>query len=167
LTYLVLGLLVGTEHVTDLSATSSDISSRDISVVTNVSGQLSHECVTLESALYVEKGKVAHESPDLVVRLALGVKVGSSFTTTHHQTSQGVLEDLLETEAIISTASIAINSQLQDGKVDSGVQSETTLVRTEGRVELNSETPVDGNRSVIPLPSNSEVDDSLRNLNDI
>jgi len=64
---------------------------------------------------------VTHESPDLVVRLALGVKVGSSLTTTHHQTSQGVLEDLLETEAKISTARIAINSQLQDGKVDSGV----------------------------------------------
>jgi len=110
---------------------------------------------------------VTHESPDLVVRLALGVKVGSSLTTTHHQTSQGVLEDLLETEAKISTARIAINSQLQDGKVDSGVQSETTLVRTESRVELNSETPVDGDRSVIPLPSDSEVDDSLRNLNDI
>ena len=120
-THLVLGLLVGTEHVTDLSATSSDITSGDISVVTNVSGQLSHECVTLESALYIEQGKVAHESPDLVVRLALGVKVGSSLTTTHHQTSQGVLEDLLETEATISTVRIAINSQLQDGKVDSGV----------------------------------------------
>jgi len=110
---------------------------------------------------------VTHESPDLVVRLALGVKVGSSFSTTHHQTSQGVLEDLLETEATISTARIAIDSQLQDGKVDSGVQSETTLVRTESRVELDSETPVDGNSSVIPLPSNSEVDDSLGNLDDI
>ena len=110
---------------------------------------------------------MTHESPDLVVRLALGVKVGSSLTTTHHQTSQGVLEDLLETEANISTAHVAIDSQLQDGKVDSGVQSETTLVGTESRVELHSETPVDGDRSVIPLPSNSEVDDSLRNLNDI
>jgi hypothetical protein len=110
---------------------------------------------------------VTHESPDLVVRLALGVKVGSTLTTTHHQTSQGVLEDLLETEATISTARTTINSQLQDGKVDGGVQSETTLVRTESRVELNSETPVDGNRSVIPLPSNSEVDDSLRDLDDI
>ena len=167
MTYLVLGLLVGTEHVTDLSATSSDISSRDISVVTNVSGQLSHECVTLISARSFRQGRATHESPDLVVRLALGVKVGSSLSTTHHQTSQGVLEDLFETEATISTVRIAVNSQLQDGKVDSGVQSETTLVRTEGRVELDSETPVDGDRSVIPLPSNSEVDDSLRDLDDI
>jgi hypothetical protein len=47
------------------------------------------------------------------------------------------------------------------------VQSETTLVRTESRVELDSETPVNGNRSVIPLPGNSEVDDSLGNLDDI
>jgi hypothetical protein len=115
---------------------------------------------------------VTHESPDLVVRLALGVKVGSTLSTSHHQTSQGVLEDLLETEAIISTiprfqTSRSFDLQLQDGKVDSGVQSETTLVRTKSRVELDSETPVDGNSSVIPLPSDSEVDDSLRNLDDI
>jgi hypothetical protein len=47
------------------------------------------------------------------------------------------------------------------------VQSETTLVRTESRVELDSETPVDGDSSVIPLPCNSEVDDSLGNLNNL
>jgi hypothetical protein len=60
-----------------------------------------------------------------------------------------------------------LDSQLQDGKVDSGVQSETTLVRTEGRVELDSETPVDGNSSIIPLPGDSEVDDSLGNLDNV
>jgi hypothetical protein len=49
---------------------------------------------------------MTHESPDLVVRLALGVKVGSTLATTHHQTSQGVLEDLLETEAICQHGSI-------------------------------------------------------------
>jgi len=110
---------------------------------------------------------VTHESPDLVVGLALGVKVGSSLSTTHHQTSQGVLEDLLETEATISPAPTVCDSQLQDGKIDGGVQSETTLVRTKSRVELNSETPVDGDTSVIPLPGDSEVDDSLGNLDNL
>jgi len=47
------------------------------------------------------------------------------------------------------------------------VESETTFVGTESRVELDSETPVDGDSSVIPLPSDSEVDDSLGNLNNL
>lgn len=44
------------------------------------------------------------------------------------------------------------------------MESETTFVGTESRVELDSETPVDGDSSVIPLPSDSEVDDSLGDL---
>jgi hypothetical protein len=95
-----------------------------------------------------------HESPDLVVRLALRVKVATTFTTTHHQTSQGVLEDLLETQ------------KLEDGQVDSRVETKTSLVRTESRVELDSVTSVDGDGSIIPFPGDSELDDSLRDLND-
>ena len=95
-----------------------------------------------------------HESPDLVVRLALGVKVASTFTTTHHQAGKGVLEDLLETQ------------ELEDGQVDGRVQTQTTLVRTKGGVELDSVTAVDVDGSVVPLPSDSELDDSLRDLND-
>jgi hypothetical protein len=47
------------------------------------------------------------------------------------------------------------------------VESETSLVGTESRVELDSETPVDGNGSVISLPGNPEVDDSLGDLNNL
>jgi hypothetical protein len=60
-----------------------------------------------------------------------------------------------------------VDSQLQNGKVDSGVESETTLVWTQSRVELDSETPVDGDRSIVSLPNDSEVDDSLRNRDDL
>jgi hypothetical protein len=166
-THLVPCLLVGTEHVTDLSTTGTDISSRDIGVVTNVSGQLLHESVTLRISRCRCANGTTYESPDLIVGLALGVKVGTTLSTTHVQASQGVLEDLLETEAFISDAVESEDSQLQDGKVDGGVQSKTTLVRTESRVELDSETSVDSNGSVIPLPGNSEVDDSLGNLDDL
>jgi hypothetical protein len=58
----------------------------------------------------------AHESPDLAVGLALGVKVGSSLSTAHHQTSQGVLEDLLETEADISTIPLTRSKALTTSK---------------------------------------------------
>jgi hypothetical protein len=46
------------------------------------------------------------------------------------------------------------------------VQSQTTLVRTEGRVELDSVTSVDGDRTVISLPADSELDDSFGDLDD-
>lgn len=41
---------------------------------------------------------------------------------------------------------------------------EATLVRTQGRVELDTVTPVDGNRSVVALPSDAELDDTLGDL---
>jgi hypothetical protein len=71
------------------------------------------------------------EATDLVVGLALGVEVGSSLTTTHVKAGESVLEDLLETE------------ELEDGKVDGRVETETTLVRAEDRRELDTETVVD------------------------
>lgn len=153
---LVSDLLVGTEHVTNLSSSSSDISSGDISVVTNVSGQLLHKGVALGSEpLPICLGYGAtHESSNLIVGLALGVKVTSTFTTTHHQTRQGILEDLFKTQ------------EFQDGEVDSGVQSESTFVRSKSRVELNSVTSVDFDRSVVSFPGDSELDDSFGNLDD-
>jgi hypothetical protein len=93
-----------------------------------------------------------HESPDLVVRLALGVEVASTLSSTHRQTGQGVLEDLLEAE------------ELEDGQVDGGVESETALVRAESRVVLHSVASVDGDGSIVLLPRDSELDDSLGDL---
>jgi len=66
---LVADRLVGTKHVTDLTATNTNVTSGNISVGTNVSAQLLHEGVA--------------EATDLVVRLALGVEVGTTLTTTH------------------------------------------------------------------------------------
>lgn len=47
------------------------------------------------------------------------------------ETSESVLEDLFETE------------ELEDGKVDRGVKTKSSLVRTENGGELNTETGVD------------------------
>jgi hypothetical protein len=45
--------------------------------------------------------------------------------------SQGVLEDLLETE------------ELHDAQVDRGMEAQAARVRAQGGVEFNPETPVD------------------------
>lgn len=83
---------------------------RDISVRPNVPVELKHESLA--------------EPPDLAVGLALGVKVRSTLSTTHAQTSERVLEGLLETQ------------ELEDGEVDRGVQAETALERSQRRVVL-------------------------------
>lgn len=64
------------------------------------------------------------EPADFVVRLALGVKVASTLATSHHETSERVLERLLKAE------------ELQDREVDRGMESEAALVGAECRVEL-------------------------------
>lgn len=47
------------------------------------------------------------------------------------------------------------------------METETTLVRAESRVELDSVTSVDGERAVVPLPGDAELDDSLRDLHNV
>lgn len=59
------------------------------------------------------------ETTNFLVGLALGIEIGSSLTSTHVKTSEGVLEDLLETK------------ELEDGKVDRRVKTKSSLVRTE------------------------------------
>ena len=87
---------------------------------------------------------------DLVVRLALGVEVGTTLAATHVEAGKGILKDLLETQ------------ELEDREVDSGMEAETTLVRTEGRVELHTVTLVDLALALVVLPDNAELDNTLR-----
>jgi len=95
------------------------------------------------------------ELADLVVGLALGVEVASSLGTAHVQAGKGILEDLLEAQ------------ELEDGQVDGGVQSETALVGTEGRVELNAVALVDVADALVIFPDNAELDDALGNGDDL
>lgn len=115
----VADLLVLAEHEADLATGDTNVTSGNIGVGTDVLAELSHERDT--------------EAADLVVGLALGVEVGTTLTTTHVETGEGILEDLLETE------------ELEDGQVHGGVETETTLVRAESGVELDTETTVDLN----------------------
>ena len=58
------------------------------------------------------------------------------------------------------------SQELQDGKIDSGMEPQTTLVRSESRVELDSITPVDLQLSLIVLPDNPKLDNTLRGGDD-
>lgn len=113
----VADLLVLAEHEADLTAGNTDITSGNVSVLTDVLAQLGHEGDT--------------EAANLVVGLALGVEVRATLATTHVKAGQGILEDLLEAE------------ELQDGQVNGRVETQTTLVGAEGGVELDTETAVD------------------------
>ena len=64
------------------------------------------------------------EAPDLAVRLALGVKVRSTLSSTHAEASEGVFEGLFETE------------ELEDRQVHGGVETQTTFVGAEDGVVL-------------------------------
>jgi hypothetical protein len=65
--------------------------------------------------------------------------------------SEGILENLLETQ------------ELENRKVHSRVESEAALVRTECGVELNTVSAVYLDLSLIILPCDTELDNTLRN----
>jgi hypothetical protein len=99
--------------------------------------------------------KLPHEGDaelaDLVVRLALGVEVGTTLATTDVEASERILEDLLKTQ------------ELEDREVDSGVETETALVGTKSGVELHTVTLIDLALALVVLPDNTELDDTLGN----
>jgi hypothetical protein len=68
--------------------------------------------------------------------------------------SQGVLEDLLETQ------------ELEDGQVDGRVETETTLVGTESGVELDTESTVHLHHTLVVLPDDAELNNALRDGDD-
>lgn len=132
---LVANLPVLSEQETNLTAGNTNVTSGNVSVSANVLGKFGHEGNT--------------EAADFVVGLVLGIKVGTTLTTTHAQTGESILENLLETQ------------ELEDGEVDGRVETETTLVGTESRVELHTVATVDLGLVVVILPHDTELDDTL------
>ena len=86
---------------------------------------------------------------DLVVGLALGVKVGAALAAAHGKGGQAVLEDLLQTQ------------ELEHTQGDRRVKAQAALVGSNGRVELDAVTAVDLNLALIVDPGNTEHDDAL------
>ncbi len=128
--------LVLAEHEADLAPADADVAGGDVGVGTDVSAQLGHEALA--------------EAHDLVVGLALGVEVRTALAAAHGEGGQGVLEDLLESE------------ELEDPEIDGGVEAETALVGTDGRVELDAETAIDLDLAAVVHPRHAEHEDPLR-----
>ncbi len=90
------------------------------------------------------------EAHDLSIGLALGVKVGAALAAAHGEGGQAVLQDLLEAE------------ELDDGKIDGGVEAQAALVGADGGVELNAVAAVYLSNAVVVDPGNAEHDNALR-----
>ena len=92
------------------------------------------------------------EAADFIVRLSLWVKVATTLCTTHVDSGESVLEDLLKAE------------ELEDGEIDRRMETKSTLVGAEGRVELDAITALNVGLSMVIFPDDTELDDALWDL---
>ena len=79
-------LLVHSIQETDLTATDTHVTSRDILIGTDAAPELKHESLA--------------ETHDLRIGLAHGIKIRATLGTAHRKGGEGVLEGLLETEEL-------------------------------------------------------------------
>ena len=93
--------------------------------------------------------KALAESHDLVIALALGVKVTAALTAADRKTCKGVLKDLLKAE------------ELDDSEVNRRMQTDTALIGADSRIELYAVTCVYVDLTVIIDPRNAELDLTL------
>ena len=124
-----------TENITDFASTDADVACGGIGELTDVTVKLG--------------GKALAETHDLGVGLAVGVKVGAALCTAHGESGQGIFEYLLEAE------------ELNDGKVDRGVETNAALVRPDSGVELYTVAAVDMGNTPVVNPGNTEHDNTL------
>ena len=127
------------EHEAYFASADSYISCRHVSVLSDVSLKLCHEALA--------------ESHDFVVRFAFRIEIGTTFCTTHRQCGQTVLESLFESE------------ELHDAEVHARMETDSSLVWSDGTVHLYPVSSVDLHFSFIVYPRNSEHDYSFRFCN--
>ena len=89
------------------------------------------------------------EAHDLVVGLALGVKVGAALAAAHGKGGQAVLENLLQTQ------------ELEHAQGNRRVKAQAALVRSNGRVELDAVAAIDLDLALVVDPGDTEHDDAL------
>lgn len=107
---LVSEFLVRSKEEGNLASTRSNVTGRDVGVLSDVARKLLHEGLA--------------ETTDLRVRLALGVEVRTTLSTSHIQAGECILESLFETE------------EFEDGEVYGWVETKAALVGTKCRVVL-------------------------------
>ena len=74
--------LVHAKHVSNFTATYTDITGRNIHIRTQMAPQFQHEGLA--------------ETHDFRIALSARREVGTTFTTTHRQCGKGILEGLFE-----------------------------------------------------------------------
>ena len=129
-------LLILPEEVAHFSCPHTDITSRDVDFRTDITVKLVHESLT--------------ETHDFGIALAAWRKIGTSLTSPHGQCGQCIFECLLKTK------------ELQYGKVHGRMETQSTLIRADGTVELYPITQVDLNLSLVVHPRDPEHDDAFR-----
>ena len=70
-------------------------------------------------------------------------------------TSQCILENLLKAQ------------EFENRQIHCGMESKTSLIRTQGRVELDTISSVDLHLSLVILPDHSKLDHSFRDRSDL
>ena len=124
------------KHKTDLAATHSDVTSRNVSVGSNVTLEFGHEALA--------------EPHHFVVTLPLGIKIRPAFSTAHGQRGKRVLEYLFECQ------------ELQDAQIHGSMEAQAALVRTNCAVHLDAKTAIHQDISLIIKPRHAEHDHTLR-----
>ena len=127
--------LILTIQIADFTSADTDITCGNILVCTDILKELCHEALA--------------EAHYLAIRLALGIEIGAALAAADRKTGQGVLEDLLEAE------------ELQNGLVNGGMETKTSLVRSDCRIELYTVAEIDLLLPLIIDPRNAEGDDAL------
>ena len=89
------------------------------------------------------------ETHHLIVGATADGEVGTSLATTHRQCGQCILESLFEAQ------------ELQDAQVHGRVETQATLVRTDGAVELYAVAEVYMHLALVVSPGHTESDDAL------
>ena len=127
--------LVLTEQIGNLAAANAQVAGGNVGVGADVAIELGHEGLA--------------EVHDLVVGLALGVKVGTALAAAHGKGGQAVLEDLLQAQ------------ELEHAQGDRRVKAQAALVGSNGRVELDAVAAVDLNLALVVDPGDTEHNDAL------
>ena len=88
--------------------------------------------------------KCLAETHDFSVALTCGIKVRTALAAAHGQAGQAVLEYLLKAK------------EPDNARINVSLETETALVRTDSRVELNSVASVGAGNACVINPCNTE-----------
>mmetsp|Transcript_5425 Transcript_5425/g.13651 ORF Transcript_5425/g.13651 Transcript_5425/m.13651 type:complete len:260 (-) Transcript_5425:110-889(-) len=123
-------------EIANLTTTNTNITSRNICVRSNMTKEFTHERLT--------------EGHDVTVTPTTRVKVRTAFRTTHGQSCERVLENLLKAK------------ELENTEVHRWMETKSTLVGSNGRVVLDAIATVHLFTPLLIDPANTKLNDTLR-----